>query len=156
MEWMPDWLGGVAAVLSIGFAVWSWWSSNASKKAKAAAEHASAEAERSLRAAEATADRIGKIADALEAEAARRPILEIERKGKAGFLLRNTSAAPVVIEEFANGDAILQFDLVAPLTLGPLEAVEFTAMAAWGYPLPPQLTMAVTGRPDHVHASIPD
>lgn len=104
------------AVLSIVGAVFSWWYSNASKKARDAAEKADANATRQREAIE-------KIAEALNPAPAEHAF-SIEWQSKDTFVLRNTGTAPVTINAITN-DPERNFAVEIPLTLDPGRSKQF-------------------------------
>jgi hypothetical protein len=104
------------AVLSIVGAVFSWWYSNASKKARDAAEKADANATRQREAIE-------KIAEALNPAPAEHAF-SIEWQSKDTFVLRNTGTAPVTINAITN-DPERNFAVEIPFTLDPGRSKHF-------------------------------
>ena len=98
------------AVLSIVGAVFAWWYSNASKKARDAAEKADANATRQREAIE-------KIAEALNPAPAEHAF-SVERQSKDTFVLRNTGTAPVTVNAITNDTEGL-FAVAYPFTLDP-------------------------------------
>ena len=98
------------AVLSIVGAVFSWWYSNASKKARDAAEKADANATRQREAIE-------KIAEALN-PAPEEHAFSVEWQSKDSFVLRNTGTAPVTVNAITN-DPERNFAVEIPFTLDP-------------------------------------
>ena len=87
MESAANVVMAACAVLSIVGAVFSWWYSNASKKARDAAEKADANATRQREAIE-------KIAEALNPAPAEHDFF-VEWQDEQAFVLRNTGTAPV-------------------------------------------------------------
>lgn len=98
------------AVLSIVGAVFSWWYSNASKKARDAAEKADANATRQREAIE-------KIAEALNPAPAEHDFF-VEWQDEQAFVLRNTGTAPVTVNAITN-DPKGSFAGEIPFTLDP-------------------------------------
>ena len=104
------------AVLSIVGAVFSWWYSNASKKARDAAEKADANATRQREAIE-------KIAEALNPAPAEHAF-SVEWQDEQTFVLRNTGTAPVTVNAIAN-DPDGNFAGEIPFTFDPGRSQHF-------------------------------
>jgi hypothetical protein len=103
-------VSAVCAVLTIVGAAFSWWHSNASKKARDAAEKADANATRQREAIE-------KIAEALNPAPAEHAF-SVEWQSKDTFALRNTGTAPVTVNAITN-DTEEIFAVPLPFTLNP-------------------------------------
>lgn len=69
---VPPWVSATAAVVSFLFAVWSWWWSNLSRKARSAADEAKVNAERARDTAVEQVATLTRLAETLEAQAANR------------------------------------------------------------------------------------
>lgn len=103
-------VSAVCAVLTVVGAAFSWWYSNASKKARVAAEKADANATRQREAIE-------KIAEALN-PAPEEHAFSVEWQSKETFVLRNTGTAPVTVNAITNDTEEL-FTVQFPFTLAP-------------------------------------
>lgn len=103
-------VSAVCAVLTVVGAAFSWWYSNASKKARVAAEKADANATRQREAIE-------KIAEALN-PAPEEHAFSVEWQDKQTFVLRNTGTAPVTVNAITN-DPTGIFAVQFPFTLNP-------------------------------------
>ncbi|MFT4086162.1 MAG: hypothetical protein QM658_03255 [Gordonia sp. (in: high G+C Gram-positive bacteria)] len=91
----------VIALLALSFSIWSWYSATQSRAARADAEQARADSEAARDAAHAQAERIGRMADALEQANAARPPWRITPNNRSQYTLANTSgvnAGDVVVD----------------------------------------------------------
>ncbi|MDR1266237.1 MAG: hypothetical protein LBK42_11935 [Propionibacteriaceae bacterium] len=154
---LPGWASVVAAGLSLGFAVWSWWRANESGQARDAAVKAAADAEQHLQAvkaqaaaAEKTAAGVGRLVDVAQG-----PPLAVERLAAGVYSLRNVSGSTVVVEEFVNAAEAWGFDLEAPLELASGAAARFACMEILSHSGPSQLVLRLAGSPDPVIVPIP-
>lgn len=103
-------VSAVCAVITVIGAALSWWQSNASKKAREAAERADANATRQREAVE-------RIAEALNPDPPE-VAFAVEWQGKTMFNLRNTGTIPVTVNAITN-DAEGIFVVELPFTLNP-------------------------------------
>lgn len=96
----------VLTVLTLGFAIWSWWSSSRSKTARIAAEKAEKNADRKVKAAEATAIQLRKLVENLQLP----PLVATATMIKSGrvIMLQNTTSEPIELLEILNNEQFYQ------------------------------------------------
>jgi len=138
------WVSAIAAALAVVFAVFSWWRSTQSRKAKVDAETAAANAAAQLAAVQA-------IAESLEGQP-----LKLKRIGTVGLRLRNRLKRPVTIVGVGNADEFLGFGLDMPVTLQPGESVDIDTGEFFGHMWPGQMVVRLAGRGEPVHVPVPD
>lgn len=114
----PAWISAVCAVLTLIGAAVSWFRSNVSKQAKAAAERARDEAQRTVEAAEQTAAGVQRLADTL-AEANAAPPWEVKWEKGDMYALVNTGNATLNDVEV---DIDTDNEIFTPPPAGPIDA----------------------------------
>lgn len=140
------WVSAVAAALSVAFAVFAWWYSHASAKAKEQASQERRRAEEHERLARQSARRadeqlaeVRRQAEALEALVRRAspPVLVARPVAEHRWALVNTTDEQVAVEEVANADEWLLLAVdgeVDPFIVEPHGTVEVNAHTAMGKP----------------------
>lgn len=143
--------------LTFLFAVWSWWSSNKSKKARLAAEDAGLKANRRVEAAETTASELRKLVESLQMP----PLVATvtSSRGSKHIMIRNTTREPIKFSAVLNQDDFVRLDIdeKLPFTIPPGAQLGVTALGAYGYPVPSNLHLQIQdihGERD-VHVPIP-
>ena len=114
----PAWISAACAVLTLIGAAVSWLRSNVSKQAKAAAERARDEAQRTVEAAEQTAAGVQRLADTL-AEANAAPPWEVKWEKGDMYALVNTGNATLTDVEV---DIDTDNEIFRPPTTGTIDA----------------------------------
>lgn len=115
---IPAWISTVCAVLTLIGAAVSWLRSNVSKQARAAAESARDEAQRTVEAAEQTAAGVQRLADTL-AEANSAPPWEVKwEKGDTYALINTGNTALNDVEVDIDADN----EIFTPPPAGPIDA----------------------------------
>lgn len=115
---IPAWISAACAVLTLIGAAVSWLRSNVSKQAKAAAESARDEAQRTVEAAEQTAKGVQRLADTL-AEANSVPPWEVKWEKDDTYALINTGNAALNDVEV---DIDTDNEIFMPPTTGTIDA----------------------------------
>lgn len=115
---IPAWISAACAVLTLIGAAVSWFRSNVSKQAKAAAERARDEAQRTVEAAEQTAAGVQRLADTL-AEANAAPPWEVKWEKGDMYALVNTGNATLTDVEV---DVDTDNEIFRPPPAGPIDA----------------------------------
>ena len=115
---IPAWISAACAVLTLIGAAVSWLRSNVSKQAKAAAESARDEAQRTVEAAEQTAKGVQRLADTL-AEANSAPPWEVKWEKDDTYALINTGNAALNDVEV---DIDTDNEIFMPPTTGTIDA----------------------------------
>ena len=115
---IPAWISAACAVLTLIGAAVSWVRSNVSKQAKAAAESARDEAQRTVEAAEQTAKGVHRLADTL-AEANLAPPWDVKWEKGDMYALVNTGNAMLNDVEV---DTDTDNEIFTPPPAGPIDA----------------------------------
>lgn len=127
MDW-PGWIGAVATVFSVGFAIAAGWNAKRSKKARIdavqaeerALEHLTA-AKQSAEATQSTAAELRRLADRLEG-----PPLVAEQLAEYRWTLRNIRNSEIEIKSIDNFDDFQNLSgLDVPFTLPPYGSRSF-------------------------------
>lgn len=133
MDIITDWISAISAALALGFAIWTRYMAEGSKKAREAAELAETRAKEHLAAVTQQAASLEQIAQALS-----RPNLGAEWVKKNVLLVRNNGEQPVELVG-TETEQILDFE---PVTLAPGRSVRVFVMTAMGMPMPGELVFA--------------
>ena len=153
------WISIVLTALSLVFAVWSWWASSVSKKARIAAEKAEENAERRVQAAEAAASELRKLVASLQLPPLVATSTATGSQGMTNIMLRNTTGKAIELISVVNQPSFarLVIDPALPSIVNPGAQFELMAIEAFGYRNPSNLDLAI--RDAHgerlLHVAIP-
>lgn len=148
---MADWIAAVFTALSVIGAGFSWWTANASRKAR---DESKAAAER----AEETLAEVKRQTLALEDLAAtvRPDPLVLEHEVADAWRLRNTTSEEIAVERVANSEAFAfpPFDLL-PVVIQPKDAAEVTLTRILEESLAFSMELRIRGRDGILRVPIP-
>jgi hypothetical protein len=131
-------VSGVAAAVSVGFAVWSRWQATRSKAARAKAEAAATTAEAAAENAERQRAAVERIAKSVAG-----PPFVIKHVNRQSFTLRNNTEEPVSGVRVANRGEFFKLDLGETFDLDAWQTVKFLAAGAAHSPRPPELVIVL-------------